>query len=285
LIGERPGRTASGDRLGITLEELTRIQIGRKRMSGNYGMVAQVKIETVDDKTVTFTTRSASKSGDPDERLLRAFTCPISEIYTQPIAGAPLPVPLTPGAEGPLYLSGAGWQITSDDGYQIYGAGTPIAQLKYPDDGAGLEFVGDLTVIPSSIVVRGMLKGGRTFFDFELLGPDTTAAQHILWNGVGYLVVHLTPRGARYLQLPEQTEIAEIWPTKITVTGAPSSDPAVSGSVDVLDSKRASQHQEFAFAVHGEPIRLSLTQAGFAAFHAIPGMPDTAPAHPVAHRR
>lgn len=253
-------------------------------MSGNFGMVAQVKIEQVNDRTVTFTTRSASKSGNPDECLPRRFTCSISEVYAHPIEGAPTPVAMTPGAMGPLYLSAVGWQTLSDDGYQIYGAGTPLERLKYPDNGAALEFVGDLMVIPSSIVVHGMLQGGRTFVDFELLGPDATAAQHIAWNGVDRVVVHLTPRGARSLGLPAHTESAEIWPTTITVTGSPSNDPAVSGSVDILDSERGGQHQEFAFAVHGEPIRLSLTQRGFGAFHAIPGVSGAAPAHPVAHR-
>ncbi len=254
-------------------------------MSGKYGLVAQVKIEQVNGGTVAFVTRSASNSGNPDECLPRTFHCPLSEIYTQPIPGAPTSVTLTPGATGALYLSAAGWQIKSDDGYQIYGAGTAIARLKYPDDGAGLEFVGELVVIPSSIVIHGTLKDSRAFLDFELLGPDATAAQHIVWNGADCLVVHLTPRGAKRLGLPAHTGSAEIWPTRITVTGAPARDAAVSGSVDILDSKRASLHQEFAFAVHGEPVRLSLTQDGFAAFHAFPGAPEPASAHPAAHRR
>ena len=63
-------------------------------MIGKFGMVGQVKIERADDKTVTFTTRSASNSGDRDECLLRTFTCPISEISTQPFDGAPRPVAL-----------------------------------------------------------------------------------------------------------------------------------------------------------------------------------------------
>lgn len=241
-------------------------------MSGNYGLVQQVKIEAVNDSTVTFTTRSASKSGNPDECLPRTFVCPLSEIYTGHIDGAPAPVALTPGAVGALYLSAAGWQITSVDGYQIYGAGTPMARLKYPDKGAATELAGNLEIIPTSIVVHGVLEGQQVFFDLELLGPDATSAQHIVWNGLDGVTVHLTPRGARRLGLPAHTVSAEIWPTKILVTGAPSSDPAVSGAVDLLDSRQASQHQEFAFAGHGEPIQLSLTFAGFVAFHATPGV-------------
>jgi hypothetical protein len=251
-------------------------------MSGNYGLVQQVKIEQVNDSTVTFTTRSASKSGNPDECLPRTFVCPSSEIYTHPIDGAPAPVALTPGAVGALYLSAAGWQITSVDGYQIYGAGTPIARLKYPDKGAATELAGRLDIIPTSIVVHGTLHGQHAFFDLELLGPDATAAQHIVWNGLDGITVHLTPRGARRLGLPAHTVSAEVWPTKIIVTGAPSSDPAVSGAVDLLDSKQASQHQEFAFAGHGEPVQLSLTFAGFAAFHATPGMVGAAATNRVA---
>jgi hypothetical protein len=254
-------------------------------MSGNYGLVQQVKIERVNDSTVTFITRSASKSGNPDECLPRTFVCPLSEIYTQPIEGAPAPVALTPGAVGALYLSGAGWQITSVDGYQIYGAGTPVARLKYPDKGAVTELAGNLEIIPTSIVVHGVLKGQQAFVDLELLGPEATAAQHIVWNGADGVTVHLTPRGARRLGLPADTVSAEVWPTKILVTGAPSSDPAASGVVDLLDSKRASQHQEFAFASHGEPVQLALTFDGFAAFHAIPGMPGVAAASRVARPR
>lgn len=246
-------------------------------MTAQFGMVGQVRVDRVDDNSVTFTTRSASKTGDPDECLPRTFTCPLSEVSTQQFDGAPAPVAMEPGAVGPLFLSAAGWETRSDDGYQIYGAGTPIARIKYPDNGAILEFVGDLTIVPSSIVVHGRLKDGRTFFDLELLGPYASHAQCIAWNGADCIELHLTPRGAKYLHLADNTKTVEVWPTKITISGAPASDPTVTGSVDILDSERAGLAQEIAFARHGDPIRLILTHDGFAAFHMIPGMPGTPP--------
>jgi hypothetical protein len=246
-------------------------------MTAHYGMVGQVRIEHVDDSTVTFTTRSASQSGDPDECLPRMFTCARTEVSTQLFEGAPAPVALVSGAVGPLFLTAVGWETRSDDGFHIYGHGTPLARIKFPDSGGLLEFVGDLMIIPSSIVVHGTLKGGREFVDLELLGPDTTQAQHIAWSGADCVVVRLTSRGARHLHLQEHTKLIELWPTRITVTGAPVSDPAVSGSVDLLHNERAGLAQDFAFATHGEPIRLSLTHDGFAAFHVVPGMPDPDP--------
>src|SRR5882762_347071 len=129
-------------------------------MGDEFGVVEQVQIEHADDKTVTFGTRSGSKSGDRDECLRRSFTCPIAEVWTQPIEGAPPPVAMQPGAVGTLFLSRAGWQTRSADGYPIYGAGTPIERIKWPDNAAGSQLVGALTVIPSSIVVHGTLHGG-----------------------------------------------------------------------------------------------------------------------------
>lgn len=241
-------------------------------MTAQYGMVGQVRIDRVDDNSVTFTTRSASLSGDPDECLPRSFTCARSETTTQQFEGAPEPVALEPGAIGPLFLTGTGWATVGADGYHIYGYGTPLARVKYPDNGGLLEFVGDLMIIPTSIVVRGTLKNSTEFVEIELLGSEATQAQHIAWSGADCVAVRVTPRGAKRLQLADHDRLVEIWPTKITVTGAAESDPAVAGSVDLLDTERAGVVQEFAFATHGEAIRLSLTHDGFAAFHAVPGM-------------
>src|ERR1700759_395444 len=138
-------------------------------MVGKFAMVEQVRIEHVDDQTVTFTTRSASKSGDRDECLRRRFTCPISEVYTHPITGAPPPVAMHPGAVGHLFLSSAGWATKSQEGYEIYGAGTPLARIKWPDNAAITEFLGDLMITPSSIVVHGTLDDQSKFVDIELL--------------------------------------------------------------------------------------------------------------------
>jgi hypothetical protein len=95
-----------------------------------HAMVAQVTIDSVDDTTVSFWTRSDSKTGDPNERLRRLFTVARSELWTAPIPGRPAPVELKPGATGPLYLSRAGWATKTPDGFQIFGASN--AQFKEP---------------------------------------------------------------------------------------------------------------------------------------------------------
>lgn len=251
-------------------------------MVGKYAMVEKVQIEKADDKTVTFATRSGSKSGHPDECLRRSFTCPVSEIWTKPITGAPPPVALSPGSVGNLFLSGAALDTRSAEGFPIYGAGTPLLRIKWPDNAAGAQLLGELTVIPSSIVVHGTLNG-TAFVDVELLGPDAADAQHIEWNGAQGVIVQLTARGARRLHVGDQAIAIEIWPTKITVTAAPQSDPKVTGVVDILDSECAGLAQDFAFSRHRAPIRLSLTPDGFAAFRVVPGTADV-PASRASHR-
>jgi hypothetical protein len=254
-------------------------------MAGKYAMVEKVQIEKVDDKNVTFATRSGTRSGDRDECLRRTFTCPVSEVWTHPITGAPAPVAMQPGAVGNLFLSGNGLQTANSDGYPIYGIGTPLLRIKYPDEAAISQLGGELRVIPTSIVVHGTRDGGRSFFDVELLGPDAADAQDIAWNGAEHVALRLTARGAKRLHLPEHPATLEVWPTRITVTGAPASDPGDTGSIDILDTQLASQGQHVKFAHHGAPISLALTQLGFAVFHVVPGMTDATPArHRISHR-
>ncbi|HEY0482830.1 MAG TPA: hypothetical protein VGD37_35155 [Kofleriaceae bacterium] len=187
---------------------------------------------------------------------------------------------MTPGAVGNLFLSSTGLETRTDDGFPIYGAGTPLLRIKWPDNAAGAQLLGELTVLPSSIVVHGTLHGAA-FVDIDLLGPDAADAQHITWHGARGVTIQLTARGARRLHLGDQAMPVEVWPTKITVIGAPKSDPSVSGTVDLLDSERAGLAQDFRFTRHREAIRLSLTPDGFAAFRAVPGASDAAS---VSHR-
>lgn len=256
-------------------------------MAGKFALVGKVQIEKVDDRTVTFVTRSACKSGNRDECLRRTFTSPISEVWTQPIPGAPPPVAMRPGAVGNLYLSRAGLETRSPDGYQIYGVGTPLVRIKYPDEAAISQPLGELTITPSSIVVRGTLDGGREFHDIELLGPDAAEAQDLRWNGADHIQLRLTSRGAKRLGIADHAATAEVWPTAITVSGAPASFPTAAGSIDILDSELAAQDQHLEYARHGAPISLSLTQDGFAAFHVVPGLLPEAgpPGHRISQRR
>ena len=254
-------------------------------MAGKFAMVEKVQIEKVDDNNVTFATRSGTNSEDRDECLRRTFTCPVSEVWTHRIAGAPAPVAMRPGAVGNLFLSSTALQTKSVDGYPIYGAGTPLLRNKFPDEAAVSQLGGELSVIPTSIVVHGTLRGGHTFFDIELLGPDAADAQDIVWNGAEHIKLRLTGRGAKHLHMGAHATTVEVWPTKITVTGSPAGDPADTGSIDILDDELAAQAQHLVFASHGAAVSLALTQLGFAVFHVVPGMSDAAPARHKSSRR
>src|SRR4051812_20479661 len=82
--------------------------------------VEQVTIESVSPQSVSFSTRSASLTGDPHECLLRTYKVSRVDVYEDPVAGAQHQVELASGATGTLFLSRAGWEATSD-GYKIHG--------------------------------------------------------------------------------------------------------------------------------------------------------------------
>jgi hypothetical protein len=168
---------------------------------------------------------------------------------------------------GALYLSRRGWQTTSTDGFTIFDADKAV--FKYPDcAGMATAICSKLSVVPSSIVVRGHLEGEVDIVELELLGADAAAAQHIVWNGGSYLALDLTEQGARRLQV--QSTTVSFWPTRIVVRGAPAIDPTVAGEVDLLNSELSDSAQHLVYAKHGAPITLSLTQDGFTAFHVTP---------------
>jgi hypothetical protein len=231
--------------------------------------VKQVTIESVDDTSVSFSTRSASRTGDPHECLLRTFTVPRANVDMTPGKAAPPPVELKPGNTGPLYLTRAGWEVKSADGFTIHGS-TEV-QLKVPDCAAGTaRLLTRLTVVPTSIVVRGHLAGEPEFFDLELLGPDVADAQAIHWNSANYLDVRLSSRGARRLRLRSRSMTAKLWPIAIRVKGSPAFDLAVSGEADLLNVEMAEGPQEITYAKPRAPIKIALTQLGVAAFHVTP---------------
>jgi hypothetical protein len=244
-----------------------------------YAIVEQVKIENIDDSTVSFTTRTASKSGDRDDCVRRTFAVPRPEVWSTPIDGAPPPVAMKPGAIGNLFLSQAGWQTASADGYKIYGAGTDQPPFKYPDRGAAPRFLGELIVIPSSIVIHAAIAGGSSFVDIDLFGPDAADAQDVRWNGAEYIQLHLTPHGAHRLQLAPGTTAVQMWSTRIVVAGAPVVDPTSPGSVDLLDSEMAGSVQHLTYDRRGARLSLCLTQDGFGAFHVVPGLHETSKPH------
>jgi hypothetical protein len=243
--------------------------VGNTKNQRSYGLVPHVKIMAVNDKTVSFATRSASRSGDARESLLRTFTVPRTEVYTTPIPGAPASVAMQPGAIGPLYLSIEGWKTTTPDGFGIFAADSVSG--KFPKEGAiPSPPLTKLTVVPTSIHIHGQLEGKTAFFDIELLGRDGAESQDIVWNSADYIELRLTEHGARRLLGKSHATVVKVWPIKIVVQGSPAIDQAVVGEVDLLDSEMADSMQRLAFAKHGSPIALMLTPDGVDAFHVTP---------------
>jgi hypothetical protein len=230
--------------------------------------IIQTTIESVDDRTVTFTARSTG-SGDADQNLRRTFTVPVEEIYTLPIPGAPEAVALKPGATGSLYLSRTGWATTSADGFTLFGARTAI--FKWPlCAGIAAPLLTKVGIVPTSISIRGHLEGETAFVEIELLGPDAATSQDVTWNGVELIELALTPRGAQRLRAGTTWSTVKLWPTRIVVKGAPALDPALAGEVDILDPELARAPQRIAFAEAGAEVTLWLTQDGLSAFHVTP---------------
>lgn len=227
-----------------------------------HAMVPQVTIQSVDDTSVSFWTRSDSKTGDPNERLRRLFKVARSELWTAPIPGRPTAVELVPGATGPLYLSRAGWETTSADGFPIFGAANAV--FKEPAClGAG-QFQDELSVIPHRLLVHGFVDGDSERIEIDLLGPDAAEAQDVRWNGAEVIEIRLN--GAK------AGTTLKLWPTQIVVHGSAVADPTSSGQVDLLDSELAGHAQHISFSRRGSAISLVLTQDGFGAFHVVPGM-------------
>jgi len=236
----------------------------------DHAMVPQVTIRGADRDTLTFAARGASKSGNPDEALLRTFTVALSEVYSGPTDQLPEPpVSLTPGAVGALYLSRQGWGVHSADGFQIFDFDRAV--FKWPGCAAMDEAIcTTLTVLPVSILIHGHLEGESVIRHVELLGPDAAAAQDIHWAGAACIELRLTDRGARHLHVKSPSTTVKFWPTRIKIEGSPVIDPSVRGEVDILNSELAGCAQHLEFTKHGEPITLSLTQDGVNAFHVIP---------------
>jgi hypothetical protein len=235
----------------------------------HFGIVSQVKIVGVTDTHVSFMTRSASRSGDPHECLRRTFTVPRTEVHEASITGVPRPVAMKSGATGPLFLSRIGWKTKSHDGFQI--VGEEQVDFKLPACAAApRRLLSKLTVVPTSIALRGHLEGETDFIDIEMLGPDAAASQHIVWKGADHLDLRLSPRGARRLGLKSRATTVAFWPIWMVIKGAPAIDPAVVGEVDLLNHQMADGEQDLVFARPGAPVTLSLTQDGVTAFHVTP---------------
>ncbi|HSS03040.1 MAG TPA: hypothetical protein VLM79_38525 [Kofleriaceae bacterium] len=243
--------------------------VGSTNVECNFAIVQQVTIVSIDDRNVSFTTRGTGPSGGSDDNLRKTFTVAASEIYPRAIDGAPPPVQLVPGATGNLFLSRVGWTCLTDDGFRIYGSDHAI--FKYPHCGAITSpIMTQMTVIPTSIVVRGHLPEQTIFYDIELAGPDAHDDQHIVWNGVDYIAVRLTARGARRMGVGAHAKTVELWPTRIRIKGSPAIDQAVLGEVDVLDREMADCTQTILFSKSGAVVTLRLTQDGVNAFHVTP---------------
>lgn len=231
-----------------------------------------VTIEAVTPASVTFTTRS---SGRMDERLLRTFTVPLAEICNVPLKDEPPPVELEPGATGELFMTRKGWAAKSADGFGIFGADTAL--FKKPEcAGMTPRWLSRLTIVPTSVVLRGHLQGKTAFFDIELLGDRAAHSQVIAWNGATYINLRLTEAGAEAVGLDVRDcdehglVTASVWPVAIKIKGSPLIDPTVSGELDLLDSQMIEGPQHIELAKGGVPITLTVTQDGCNAFHVTP---------------
>jgi hypothetical protein len=245
------------------------VMVGSSKSECNFAIVQQVTIVSIDDTNVSFTTRGTGPSGSSDENLRKIFTVARSEVYVRKIDGAPPSVDLIPGATGNLFLSRVGWQCVTNDGFRIYGCDHAI--FKFPTcGGIATPIITQMTVIPTSIVVRGHLPEQTIFYDIELSGPDADHEQHIMWNGVDYIALRLTARGARRMGVGAHARAIDLWPTRIRIKGSPAIDQAVLGEVDVLDREMADCTQTLSFSRHGAPVTLRLTQDGVNAFHVTP---------------
>jgi hypothetical protein len=232
--------------------------------------VVPATIHAIDDEagTVAFATRSASRTGDPHERLLRTFTVPRSHIHDKPIKGAPSPVALVPGATGNLFLSRKGLQATSEDGFAIHGADD--ASLKWPQCAGTPRWLSKLAILPTSIAIRGHLKGESAFVELDLLKAEAEDAQSIRWNSAAHVAIRLTARGARQVGLKAKAQTVELWPIWMKIKGSPVIDPSVTGEIDLLDPQMAEGEQQLVFDRRGTPIGLWVTHDGCHAFHVTP---------------
>lgn len=227
-------------------------------------------IQTINEAagTVSFATRSASRSGDPHERLLRTFTVPRAQIHDKPIKGAPAPVAMMPGATGNLFLSREGLQATSEDGFAIHEAGA--SPLKWPQCASAPRWLSKLHVAPTSIAIRGHLKGESAFVDIDVLRAEAEDVQSIIWNSAAYVSLRLTARGARQVGLKPKAQTVELWPIWIKIKGSPAIDDSVSGEIDLLDPQMAEGEQRLVFNRRGALVVLWLTHTGYHAFHVTP---------------
>ena len=138
--------------------------VGSTAVECNFAIVQMVTIESIDDRTVTFKTRSAG-NGNPDRSLRLSFTVPLTEIYTLPITGAPAPVTMMAGATGNLYRSRHGWTATATapDGATVGIFGLETAVFKYPLCGAiAAPPLTRLSVIPSCFMASMRVRPDRT---------------------------------------------------------------------------------------------------------------------------
>ena len=80
-----------------------------------YATVKKVRVDAVTSTELTFSSRSSANKYE-------SFTVALGEILVAPPTDAPLPVDLSPGAVGYLYLSKDGWKTTAKSGATLYKA-------------------------------------------------------------------------------------------------------------------------------------------------------------------
>ena len=226
-----------------------------------YALVLQARIDAVTATSVTFSSRSSK-----DE--LESFTVQLTEILQGPPTHAPLPVALTPGAIGNLYLSEDGWKQKAASGATLYKAGDKnVVLFKWPRC-IPFRILDLLEVTPTKIWLEGTDTATKQPIKIDLLGADAAPAQSVNWRAAAPITVELSQAGSA---ANGGAKNVVVWPKKLEVTAASVRKPQVSATVDVLDVKFADFNQQFAWSQPKDPIALMLSTSGFNEFSVSPG--------------
>jgi hypothetical protein len=214
----------------------------------NVAILEQVAITKFEAGQVSFATRS-------NQGKLQSYSTSIDHVLRSPPHQAPRPVKLQAGQVGNLYLDAEGWAAATAGG-GIYGykagvsaAAQPNVIFKWPLCAPFIP-VEALELEVSAIVLHD--DHGKAH---DLLGNDYADAQHLVWNA------------AEPISLATKNGSQQVWPTKLEITGKPST--GIANTIDVLDIEYADFNQMLSFNKQAHRVSPVLKSAGFGLFDAV----------------
>ena len=214
----------------------------------NVAIVEKVAVTEFQAGELTFETRS-------NQGKLQRYATSIENVLRSPPHQAPAPVKLQPGQVGNLYLDYEGWAKATAGG-GIYGfkpgvaaAAQPEVIFKWPICAPFIPV--EALELELTAVVLSDENGGK----HDLLGGDYVDSQHIVWNA------------AEPISLATKNGVQKVWPTKLEVTGKPST--GISNTVDVLDARFADFNQTLSWTKAKRHMSPVLKSAGFGLFDAV----------------